>query len=579
MSGQGQPSNQVSSVYNELRMEGTLTDAVLKVGDDEFPVHKIILCNVTSYFRALFTRWSKQEQTIYSIEGMCPDTMRLILDYVYTGSLPITENNVQEILLAADQFNILEVIEACSNFLIELLQLNNCISIWKFTNVCFHTELRCKAFRYILEHFEKVCLCDEFLLLSVEELIDIIKQDNLNVRQENIVFEAILRWIDHTPEERERHFHILLKKVRLALVDITYITTTVMTNALVQSNESCLSIINTAIKAIKRIVTNRAPLRSISNSIARPRLPSTILLAIGGWSGGDPTNGIEAYNIRADRWTNVTIDCERPRAYHGTTFLKGYIYCVGGFDRVEHFNSVRRFDPVLHTWHEVSPMYYRRCYVSVTVLNGCIYALGGYDGHNRLNTAEYYCPEINQWSIISPMHEQRSDASCTTLQNKVYICGGFNGQECLETAEFYNPETNQWTLIAPMNSPRSGIGVVAYGGHVYAVGGFDGNSRQQSVEAYDPQTNSWRYVASMITPRSNFGIEIVEDRLYVIGGFNGFTTTYNVEYYSHENNVWSSACNMEIFRSAVSCCVIAGLPNMAEYVTSNPQLQEVEMED
>lgn len=83
----------------------------------------------------------------------------------------------------------------------------------------------------------------------------------------------------------------------------------------------------------------------------------------------------------------------------------------------------------------------------------------------------------------------------------------------------------------------------------------------------------------MITPRSNFGIEIVEDRLYVTGGFNGFTTTYNVEYYSHANNVWTSACNMEIFRSAVSCCVISGLPNMAEYVTSNPQLQEEDMED
>lgn len=165
------------------------------------------------FFSALFTRWSEKEKTVYPMEGMCADTMRLILDYAYTGSLPITEDNVQEILLAADQFNILEVIETCSNFLVELLHPNNCIGIWKFTNVCFRTELRCKAFRYILEHFEKACLCDEFLLLSEEELTDIIKQDNLNVQQESIVFEAILRWIDHAPEERERHFHVLLKKV------------------------------------------------------------------------------------------------------------------------------------------------------------------------------------------------------------------------------------------------------------------------------------------------------------------------------------------------------------------------------
>ena len=50
----------------------------------------------------------------------------------------------------------------------------------------------------------------------------------------------------------------------------------------------------------------------------RPRLPSEVLLAVGGWSGHSPTNIIEAYDSRADQWLNVsaTIDKfgqERPR--------------------------------------------------------------------------------------------------------------------------------------------------------------------------------------------------------------------------------------------------------------------------
>lgn len=157
----------------------------------------------------------------------------------------------------------------------------------------------------------------------------------------------------------------------------------------------------------------------ITGNFGRPRLPNTILLAIGGWSGGDPTNAIEAYDVRLDRWTFVSNNLERPCAYHGAAFLNGYIYCIGGFNRVEHFNGVRKFDPITYTWHEVAPMHHRRCYVSVTVLNGCIYALGGYNGHQRLSTAECYQPETNQWNLIAPMHEQRSDASCTTLNNKV----------------------------------------------------------------------------------------------------------------------------------------------------------------
>jgi len=31
-----------------------------------------------------------------------------------------------------------------------------------------------------------------------------------------------------------------------------------------------------------------------------------ILLAIGGWSGGSPTNAIEAYDPRAETWLNVS---------------------------------------------------------------------------------------------------------------------------------------------------------------------------------------------------------------------------------------------------------------------------------
>ncbi|KAM6899103.1 uncharacterized protein PEZ65_020987 [Lycodopsis pacificus] len=35
-------------------------------------------------------------------------------------------------------------------------------------------------------------------------------------------------------------------------------------------------------------------------------LPNGILLAIGGWSGTDPTNSIESYDVSTDLWMQVT---------------------------------------------------------------------------------------------------------------------------------------------------------------------------------------------------------------------------------------------------------------------------------
>lgn len=39
--------------------------------------------------------------------------------------------------------------------------------------------------------------------------------------------------------------------------------------------------------------------------LATPRLPNSILFIIGGWSGGAPTDSIESYDTKADRWVQV----------------------------------------------------------------------------------------------------------------------------------------------------------------------------------------------------------------------------------------------------------------------------------
>ena len=48
--------------------------------------------------------------------------------------------------------------------------------------------------------------------------------------------------------------------------------------------------------------------------VLKPRSPHEVLLAVGGWSGnrrtGLPTNIIEAYNSRTDKWVNLSANME-----------------------------------------------------------------------------------------------------------------------------------------------------------------------------------------------------------------------------------------------------------------------------
>uniref|UniRef100_W5N4M0 Kelch like family member 10 n=1 Tax=Lepisosteus oculatus TaxID=7918 RepID=W5N4M0_LEPOC len=558
------------SVFNELRLEGKLCDVIIKVNGMEFNAHKNILCGCSSYFLALFTSgWNNSEKKEYNIPGVSPEMMKLIIEYAYTRTVPITADNVEGLLAAADQFSILGIVRACCDFLESQLCLENCIGICQFADFYHCPGLRRKAYLFILHHFEElVKVSQEFLELSAGQLRDIIEKDDLNVKQEDVVFEAILRWIAQAPSERRACISVLLPKVRMALMNAEYFMNNVKNNELVKDSEECKPIIINALKAMYDLNMNGPSSSDFRNPMTRPRLPYSILLAIGGWSGGSPTNAIEAYDARADRWVNATVQQESPRAYHGAAYLKGFVYCVGGFDSVDYFNSVRKFNPVAHTWHQVAPMHSRRCYVSVAVLDGFIYAMGGFDGYVRLNTAERYEPETNQWTLISPMHDQRSDASATTLYGKkhVYTERHLKTRQCLLSCVSQSLLKEQLSPLYPA-PPRRGQ-PPAHRSHSHEVGGFDGTNRLRSAEAYNPLTNSWRPVPTMFNPRSNFGIEVVDDLLFVVGGFNGFTTTFNAECYDERTDEWYDAHDMGIFRSALSCCVVPGLPNVAEYAAA-----------
>ncbi|XP_043910515.1 kelch-like protein 10 [Protopterus annectens] len=495
--------------------------------------------------------------------------MDLIIQYAYTRTVPITIENVEQLLAAADQFHVLGLVRMCCEFLESYLCIENCIGIWKFADFYFCSELKHKAYLFILHNFEEmVKISEELLQLSAFEFGKIIEEDELNVKNEDVVFKAILKWISHDPHDRKKYIPILLLKVRLALMNADYFVENVRNNYYVKDNDECKPIIRKTLEIMYDLKLSRPLDEEFRNLLTRPRLPCTVLFAIGGCNGESPTNVIEVYDARADMWMDVTCEGEFPRMYHGAAYLNRYVYIFGGSDGVNTFNSVRRLDPLNKTWQEVAPMHSRRCYVSVTILNELIYAMGGSDGDLRLNTAEKYEPKANQWTLTSEMHERRSDANATSLHGKVYICGGFTGTDCLFTAEMYNPEANQWTLIAPMRSRRSGLGVAACGEQVYAVGGFDGNIPLRSVEAYDPINDTWRAVSSMFTPRSNFGIGVVDDFMVVAGGYDGLSTISAVEYYVEKTNKWYKAHDMGLERSAFSCCIIPSLPNIREYAVS-----------
>ncbi|CAF1403894.1 unnamed protein product [Adineta ricciae] len=558
-------------ILSELRYSGEYSDVILRTDDQRlFKVHRAILCSCSAFFRALFTNgMNETTDRVVDIHDIHGDAMQSILDFAYTRDMKLNDNNIFEVLQAANQLQVLDLISLGENYLYEKLTPENILGIREFAAYFFCRRLYDLAQVYLLSHFTEISIKSaEFVELYLDQVVEILNSNELNVKSEEAVFDAIIRWIDHKVDERKSHIVDLLKCVRLGLLTTNFFLEKVKCHPYIVNNEDCKPLVVNTLKYLYELDVDAYRDSIVQNPIARPRIPHEVLFVCGGWSGRSPTSAVEIYDTRADKWIQLPFNDEFPRAYHGIVTVNRMIYIIGGFDGMDHFNSCRLFDSQLLQWKEIAPMNVKRCYVSVAVHDGLIYAMGGFDGHLRQKSAERYSPVSNQWLPIPSMHAQRSDASATVLQgtydeiveyrhlqlkiDRIYICGGFNGQECMNSAEYFDPKTNQWTMIAPMRNRRSGVGVIAYHDCIYALGGFNGSTRMNSGERYNPKTNTWIPVPDMYNPRS---------------GFNGVTTIFNVECFDDLTEEWYDAADMNVFRSALSACVLSGLENVHNLIT------------
>ncbi|KAL3285261.1 hypothetical protein HHI36_019371 [Cryptolaemus montrouzieri] len=560
-------------VWEELRNNNQLCDGVVRsTSGREFRIHRAILSAVSPYFKALFTNSinrDKEENTEANTNIPTP-ILETLLNYAYSGKCFVDEENVESLLKFADQYEVMGVVQLCCKFLLDEMCPANCLGILHFAGQYFCTKLMERGKLYVRQNFvDLLTESSEFVNLAVTELLEILKDDDLNVKSEEIVFEAIKKWVNYMPIKRKVYLLELLKCMRLHNLETKQMSK--MTKwSLIQKDPECKQYLVESQQLLRQFLLDN-PAISEDNYSFRPRIPYEILFAVGGWSAGSPTNFIEIYDIRADRWLLSTDTDSVPRAYHGLCSLRGLVYMVGGFDGNEYFNTMRCFNPVTHEWSECACMYYPRCYVSVVMHDERIYAMGGYNGRIRMNTVERYNPDKNQWELIAPMLKQRSDASAAVLNSKIYIAGGFNGQDVMCSAEMFDIGTNQWSYIPYMNSVRSGVSLVAFRNALYAIGGFNGYTRLTSAERYSPDSDTkWSEITEMMTPRSNFATITMDDYIYIIGGFNdllvsGSTTINYVEYYDPDSNEWLVASSMNLNRSALSVCVVSGLPNSREY--------------
>uniref|UniRef100_A0A673W120 Intracisternal A particle-promoted polypeptide n=1 Tax=Salmo trutta TaxID=8032 RepID=A0A673W120_SALTR len=199
---------------NKMRLRTDFCDVRLRLGGRVFSVHKLVLAASSPYFSALFSGgMSEADKEEVQILGVEAPVFEVLLEFIYTGMINVTVENMQELMVAADMLQLSEVVSICGEFLKGHMDPSNCVGVYQFLE-----QIVLRMVSFFLHLCLSVCVSDEFWGLSKGQLVKLLRSEELRIEDEYQVFTAAMDWVLQDVTKRKKHVVEVLDPVRFPLL-------------------------------------------------------------------------------------------------------------------------------------------------------------------------------------------------------------------------------------------------------------------------------------------------------------------------------------------------------------------------
>ncbi|XP_017325775.1 kelch-like protein 41a [Ictalurus punctatus] len=520
----------------DLLKENKFIDCVLKVGDRSLPCHKLIMAACSPYFREIYfsedgTEKSSPDKEVV-LQNVDPAIMDMIVNYLYSAEIDITDDNVQDVLAVANHLQIPSVFTVCVNYLQKNLSLGNCLAIFRLGLLMNCPRLAMAARDYILERFEILYKEQDFLELNPPELFAIIGSDALVVEKEELVFELLMKWIRKDKETRVKQLGDAFEHIRFRLLPEKYFKEKVEKDEIIKADPELVK----KLKIIKDAFAGKLPGtvegkgKENEGSAMPGYLNDTKRL---GMYGKDLILMISdmaavAYDPVENECSLAAISEQIPRNHVSIITKRNQLYVVGGlFVDEENKDSQLQcycfqLDPISADWIAMPPMPSPRCLFGLGEFENIIFAVAGKDLQTNESLDSVMCYDTNKmkWTETKKLPLSLHGHSVISQNGLVYCIGGkTDDKKTINKMFAYDHKKSEWKELAAMKTPRSMFGAAVHKGKIIVVGGVNEDSLLASCESYDFGTNKWESFPEFAQERSSVNVVSVDGELYAIGGF------------------------------------------------------------
>jgi len=512
-----------------LRANESFCDVTITVKGKEFKAHKVILAAASPFFLTLLTsdmRESNEQLIRIELEEATAPVVEDVLKYVYTGNVSVTDERAHNLFATADYLLLPGLKTMVGNFLKKTVAIENCIFNYYFAEKYQCMELREKSRKLINLNFSVVMETEDFLKLSVKQVMEWVSSDDVTVSAEEEVFKGILKWVSHSRSERERDFPELLCQVRLMSLSHDYLLNEVMKEELItKDTELCSKFLLNAMKLMLS-ATDGQPRKCLEKHM-------DAIFVCGGRKS-------LCYFPHQNVWYRLA-DTLFDHNNHCLAQCKSKIYVVDGqAPKLGDLEVMEFYVPSTNSWGAISRHGSVHNFHRCTVLEGALYAIGYFESSGNIYR---YDKEMNRWGKMKDTPSIQNNPCLVTNKQHLYIIGGRLGGNNVSTTTRCDLSNNKWEEVADINEARYSAFGAIMNGKVFIAGGKQSwNIILSSCEVYDPSTNEWQLMPSLKVPRFDASMVCCKGRLYVVGGSvyqRDYVRILTVEEFDSERNEWT----------------------------------------
>ncbi|ELU07701.1 hypothetical protein CAPTEDRAFT_63949, partial [Capitella teleta] len=475
-------------------------DITLVFGKQRIACHKVILAGMCDYFRRMFlTNMLERGSQEVVLKDISASTGVLLVEYLYSGNIVITQLNAQDLLAASEMLLLGALKKNVEDFLLSHTDSVNCISIINLARLYDLKLLLADARSYLQEHVKEVIETEEMHLLQEGDLIEVLEANAS--QEENFLF--IQKWMK-SAEGRTDRFEDLMQHVSLSQCSKDFVCRTVMAEKLMHNTRG-MTLIQEFMESNGSADPPKQPSLAVGNDVAEMWLCTDLntpqwqptqqppfqikyysaCASPGGFvvSGGRSQNISQrecySYDAQNGQW-NTLPPMPTARRSHSSIYHNHHLYVVGGYDG-SYLNSVEALDMRNLQWNHLPPLPREVRFAYLAIVSDNLFVLGGFCDEWVADVHEFDSTQ-QTWRQRSPMPEICRRGAAVSFDDHVYVVGG-RERSCMR----FNPRNNTWTFLQrPQFSHEYGPSLVLNGNIVVFRG-----SNDDSIEEYSPLTDSW----------------------------------------------------------------------------------------